>query len=108
MTITEFLLARITEDEDELKTARIGGSPEWWEPAQWCRERAEAECAAKRAIVEMCPEVSLAHKGIEIEMGHGEPDPDLGEQILRTLAATYADHPDYQPEWKLDTPSEAG
>ena len=158
MTITEFLLARISEDEavalkaseqigqrwcgggGELRTlahgdpratepcwlqvAKMGseygphGRPAEWETGWWPRvdafthmarhdpARVLAECAAKRAIIELCPEVSLADRSIEIEMGHPEPDPDLGEQTLRTLAAIYADHPDYQTEW--DTPSEAG
>ena len=108
MTITEFLLARITEDETNIEGDWAAGDGGLHIISTAMHSRMQAECAAKRAIIEMCPEVSLAHKGIEVEMGHGEPDPDLGEQILRTLAATYADHPDYQPEWKLDTPSGAG
>lgn len=49
--------------------------------------RVLAECEAKRRIVEwMSDEVEYVV---------------FGDDVLRALATVYADHPDYQPEWKL-------
>lgn len=48
--------------------------------------RVLAECEAKRRMVEMIP---------------GMPaDWDDRDYLLRLLALPYADHPDYDPEWK--------
>lgn len=88
-TIKDFLLARIAEDEaaaDVLPGETLG-----------CMEcgfvdgrRILAEIAAKRAIIG--PPVSEDLKA----WGHGVgASPDT----LRTLAAIYSDHPDYQKEW---------
>ena len=145
MTITEFLLARISEDEavalkaseqigqrwcgggGELRTlahgdpratepcwlqvAKMGseygphGRPAEWETGWWPRvdafahmarhdpARVLAECAAKRAIVEQAERT---------DSGWWESN------YIAILAAVYADHPDYQPDYQLDTPSEAG
>jgi hypothetical protein len=66
-------------------------------------DRALAECAAKRAIIE------LAQKATEVEKefddyewrgaGPEQVDPWTGDAILFALAAVYKDHPDYQQEW---------
>lgn len=95
MTITEFLEARIAEDEALAQTIQERG--EWrgiqvnaatetavhverWHPA-----RVLAECAAKRAILEVCDD--------------GGPWPSDIDRIHSALAAVYADHPDYRDEW---------
>ena len=102
MTITEFLLARIAEDSRLASEAKWAMQGAWFPSAddavdalvQACSpDRALAECAAKRAIIEQAE----------------RSDSGWWESIyVAILAAVYADHPDYQPEWKLDTPSEAG
>lgn len=83
-TLTEFLLARITEDEEAARASiptggRRAGKTFW--------QRRVVECVAKRRIVE-----------------HVEPDPLAlspgDEYVLRLLAQVYADHPDYDPTWK--------
>lgn len=51
------------------------------------KDRLLAECEAKRQLVEDCRD-SLRH----------EP---LAERALWYLALPYADHPDYRQEWKL-------
>ena len=93
MTITEFLLARIAEDERHarklaetdrrpvLALAITANHP----------QRVLAECEAKRRIVERA--------GFLID----EPDGlgNLCEGILTDLAAIYADHPDYREEWRV-------
>lgn len=92
VSLTEFLLARIAEDEavaesmtffnplsgPPLLTARISRH----NPA-----RVLSECEAKRRIVE----VALP----------GETDDPRTERgrILRIMAAVYADHPEYREEW---------
>lgn len=61
--------------------------------------RVLAECAAKRAIVELCARHLYGELGVpKIKdsewMRWGDP-------ILFALAAVYADHPDYQQEWRI-------
>lgn len=127
MTITEFLLARITEDEQQAEACRELG----WVPAKKYGltaigySRTLAECAAKRAIIkqhEQWPvlverkpsELEIANQGLESityrmtsEMAwlttkeyirrFGSEPPTA--PMLLTLAAVYKDHPDYQEEW---------
>jgi len=94
MNITEFLLARISEDEAE---------------AQYLSYRARflAECAAKRVIIAQAEEAT-ADRGMVISEWCGSDAEraeswasDPGELILKALAAVYKDHPDYQREWTL-------
>lgn len=86
--LTDFLLARITEDEAELRDARIEDMPEWWAPTAWSRERGLAECEAKRRIVAMHGELCF-----------GNGDRGAGDEVLEHLAQVYSDHPDYDPTW---------
>jgi hypothetical protein len=103
MTITEFLLARIGEDEREANVCLA--SPEHT-TRRWTRVL--AECAAKRALVDLAVTVQEIMEG-EWGCGHrvtvdnaDEWDRDFeGWEILQTLAAVYKDHPDYQPDWAL-------
>ena len=100
MTLTEFLLARIAEDEREA-TACLdqymrgdGGTK-----SRWVRQL--AECEAKRRIVER-------HRGFGFDE-EWAPEGYCGEcegtlsspcATLRLLALPYADHPDYREEWR--------
>ena len=130
MTIAEFLLARIAEDEerevrkyrhrdDLLWGCRVsthsfdpqyvtitppsGGCPvkmteaefreRYTEPAP--DERVLAECKAKRAIIRQASEVeALAAMGV-----YSEYSPYGLRYAMCALAAVYADHSDYDPEW---------
>ncbi len=108
MTITEFLLARIAEDEDDIHQ----------------HQRVLAECKAKRRIIEL-------HKSwpvlVETEPTF-ETDDSLDSHVMRVsrqmawltereyvarfgteppttpmllaLVQPYADHPDFDPEWR--------
>jgi len=97
MTITEFLLARIAEDEHE---ARKAGSFTPWDRT-FDRDnygqllvqpsRVLAECEAKRQIVVRCSEMQLASQAIAVH---------LASRTLADLALPYADHPDYREEWR--------
>jgi hypothetical protein len=109
--LTEFLLARIADDEALARASHphakwwVDGPAEksgmWWvydagakfkrrEDAQFVAHhdpaRVLAECAAKRHIVEWASD--------EVEWVV------YGDDMLRALAAVYADHPDYRDEWK--------
>lgn len=114
LSLTEFLLARIAEDEatarawpDDTDGVAPDGRP-WrdptghfiWQP----KARALAECEAKRRIVERCAlilEAFSAQNG-----GPGRPlwhdvnrrERSHADATLAALALPYADHPDYQED----------
>ena len=105
MTITDFLLARVAEDEDAASKA---GSFTPWERTfdrdnYGCLlvqpSRVLAECAAKREIVERC----FGVMGREYPASHLDEDGwvQLMWQTMYDLAEVYADHPDYREEWRL-------
>jgi hypothetical protein len=103
LTITEFLLARIADDEEAAGADPgceclgvqfgIGHGPV-------CPERVLAECEAKRRIVEEHPDYG----------GYGESCARCAESsidlapwpcpTLRALASVWSDHPDYREEWR--------
>lgn len=65
--------------------------------------RVLAEVAAKRRILdEIVPAMDGMDDRIDGEWGVGAMDPSEYESIglLRLLARSYADHPDYREEWK--------
>jgi hypothetical protein len=93
MNVTEFLRARIDDDEE----LACRGAPRV-EPSN----RLLAECAAKRRIVERWNELD----GNDPEWGRMD-DQTAGqraewEDTLCALASVYADHPDYNPAWSID------
>jgi len=126
MTLTEFLLARINEDED---AARAVNGARWNSQVTLLStdlyghvirqhpDRILAECDAKRKILEL--HASDEHECVEMHRGVYSADwpegtyakageawahPSLELHIgpcptLLHLAAVYADHPDYNPEW---------
>lgn len=96
MTLTEFLLARIAEDE----AATVGHLDNYV-------QRARAECEAKRRIVDA--HLAQRAKGKELAEDLGATGAVLAmagiwmaatELSCLHLAAVYADHPDYREEWK--------
>lgn len=123
MTITEFLEARITEDEQrEARKSRLmveridvyEMGPEYVDvrdkhgarerrltlrefEEKYCEpapdQRALAECAAKRAIA------GLHKVGADKCDEHNAMFESIPCPTIRALAAVYADHPDYQQEW---------
>lgn len=100
MTITEFLLARIADDEAEATAAhwaRCGSMG--WDDSTPCDcglpERTLAECEAKRRIVADRVRIDRSANEDEWSMGYS----DANHDALRALAAVYADHPDYNPAW---------
>ena len=114
MTLTEFLLARIAEDEDIARNSMA--SMRW-------STRVLAECEAKRKIIAAAfalastidSEWGCCHEGDAIRTGIVEPvfdddaaqplpdyciGPGVAGRFLRPLAHVYAEHPDYREEWK--------
>jgi len=103
MTLAEFLLARIAEDrivaaESQRDPWRVGhkASCDWpGDMPGYCScdatARALAECEAKRRIVEL-------YGGDVPDEWRGVPSRPM--QALASLAAVYADHPDYDEAWR--------
>jgi hypothetical protein len=100
VTLGDFLLARIAEDEAEadamMRQYRQGGDVS---SRRW--RRVLAECAAKRAIVAR----AARFVGSEPPPRPWGDDPDAADSlawpILLELAAVYAEHPDYDQAWRL-------
>lgn len=92
LTLTDFLLARIAEDEErESSWERVDRRLRLADNrAHWSRKRRLAECEAKRRIVGRCSAVDYAM-----------PSTHLAHGILAELALAYADHPDFREEWRL-------
>lgn len=129
VTLTDFLLARIAEDEkaarDRSRTAVMpdgnltergltSRSRRTWQiysevDNEWRASDARdvarvlAECEAKRRIIEMHPQTRQygeCHTLSEAEPRIVDLGLDLPAELL-VLASVYADHPDYRQEWRL-------
>ena len=91
MNLTKFLLARITEDEERWAFA---GAPDGGDAQDALAERMLVECQTKRRIVQPWA------------FGRTEYDWSVGAyaeahvEVLRMLAFTYAQHPDYDEAWR--------
>jgi hypothetical protein len=115
MIITEFVLARIAEDEAAAQAA-LGQAPssglrdfdeghDAGLAARWSPARVLAECTAKRTIVEAFEELgqflTRASDGGTEDTAAGVRDMFAGLMIaVQAHAGAYADHPDYRPEWR--------
>jgi hypothetical protein len=108
MTITEFLEARIAEDEAQAHNVLVFRmNPRTNMPGnQAIPARVRAECAAKRAILgihkdregdcEQCSDYGW-FAVLDGPMDHEEfPCP-----TIRAITTIYKDHPDYRQEWAL-------
>ena len=100
MNITEFLEARIAEDEQRAN---------YYGPLAMGTTRVLAECAAKRAIIAehaidldmRDPYCDTCAEWWKCEVGEGPPMVKYPCPTIRALTAVYKDHPDYQQEWAL-------
>lgn len=123
--LTDFLLARIAEDEAAARDALEQGSapePEPWLAVGWPRsehpgpvvlvgpERFLAECEAKRRIVEAHPagrESRLLGTVCDTCAAWDEADYEGPGEVawpcptLRLLATVYADHPAFREDWRI-------
>lgn len=104
MTLTEFLLARIAEDEAE--GLRVVSGEDWGFDVTADRRfeaygdrvetgvgRVLAECEAKRRIVE-----AFSNDGVW--RGHRAAERSQEVTVLTALASVYSDHPDYDEAWR--------
>ena len=108
VNITEFLEARIAEDEAGAINRVVLRAEDRRSLTMDEAERVHAECAAKRVIVEL--HGPLEDRGGQSGVDHGflwcgscgtlddAPVPFPCE-TLEALAAVYKDHPDYRQEW---------
>lgn len=109
MTITEFILARVAEDEARARNPDVAYQPhlgacsydliEFGNDECVCQlpARVLAECEAKRRMVEWAAPVlenwPNAPKGWRYIS-------DDGMDVLKILASPYSDHLDYRQEWR--------
>lgn len=91
--LVEFVLARITEDEDE-----DDACPCCDDGPDTISGRVRLEAESKRRIVEWAAPVLRNWPGAPEGFRYVSDD---GRDLLRILAAVYADHPDYRPGWSL-------
>lgn len=115
MTLVEFLLARIVEDEERARRAASVEGADFMLAAlpldvfdglrPGFPNRVLAECAAKRRIVALHEHDLSGTYGSIPGCWCCDDDRDYGLipagwcETLRALAVVYADHPDYRPEW---------
>lgn len=128
MTLTEFLTARIAEDEDAARKSAADLDPVWGHYgsdgptgtlalaisegadeehgthfARWLPARVLAECEAKRRIVEAhLEQVDM----VPVSEGFGSVQYEIPgrryiPEVLRLLALPYSDHPDYDEAWRV-------
>lgn len=102
MTITEFLLARVAEDEAAAEAANkpgvvssVSGGIFGSHTIRHGPARVLAECEAKRRIVEQW--AATAADDAEVYPGLQSQ----AQGTLEALAAVYAGHPGYRQEWAL-------
>ena len=100
MNITDFLLARIEEDEadaqaDAMEMGRSSVSIQFdcAMQARFTPTRVLAECAVKREIIRWWVDGLIGYVRVN--------DGELTNPLL-PLAAIYKHHPDYDPAWSPD------
>jgi hypothetical protein len=112
MNITDFLLARIAEDERRASSGWSSLRDTRWESDNYGRNfltpsAVLAECAAKRGIIDQHEEGAGWYKGYCVtcadwdaaQLGEGPPGISFPCSTVGAVAAVYADHPDYRQEW---------
>lgn len=95
-SLAEFLLARIAEDEASIDGDWAGGDGGLHIISTPMRDRMMAECEAKRLLV------ARYVIACESDQSSGTFATVWTERhaVLAFLAMPYADHPDYDEEWK--------
>lgn len=99
MTLTDFLLARIEEDyakaRDDGADAMTGWQWKHLSKAEYARAQNGGIAAAKRLAAECEARLRLV-EGAEDEMGLTTAE----GWLFPFLALPYADHEDYNPDWR--------
>lgn len=102
MNITEFLEARITEDEVEAREFQHYEDDVWETAGWWNPTRVLAECAAKRALLESYENVAKAAAGKQPNVETALTIEGMREGTRMALVALtfpYKDHQDWQADW---------
>jgi hypothetical protein len=120
MTISDFILARVTEEEDLAHAALDGREPDdrWDSPSdgehfnRWNPWRVQSACLVRRQIVrahaDAGPQV-VRVPGATLELRGAVCSTCRDEQgqpaawpcyTMRVLASEWADHPDYRHDWR--------
>lgn len=120
MLISDFILARVAEEEDAAHAALDGRSPgDRWESQtdaehfqHWNPWRVQSACLVRRLIVRAHRNTGPAVRTLPDGTPHrtpptcqtcrdavGEPAP-WPCYTLRVLASEWSDHPDYRDEWQ--------
>ena len=105
MTLTDFLFARIAEDEAGAR-AVVGDRNAWdtpeWDASRWSPWRVLDECEAKRRIVDEHAFMA-AHESRDFGFSNGNCLTCRVQGPCATLlhlATVYADHSDYDEAWR--------
>lgn len=110
MDIVDFLEARIAEQESAIREGSFTlGVPDDHETGNndtsSLGERMLEECALKRAIIASWREAADA-EGIK-DPGEAQGTISIARRAMLTiLAGSYREHPDYDPAWSPDLPTE--
>ena len=115
MTLDEFLLARITEEDADVRVEvevhrEAGFTDEQIDGhgyvGDWGPARVLAECDARRQLIHewqtfgnVAQVTPRDERGLHVQLSAVGITQGL-ERALRHMALPYADHPDYQPDWK--------
>jgi len=100
LTLTEFLTARIDEDEEAARdSSTLYGQGSSLYINRHNPTHVLAECEAKRGIVKYAVECEDEWSK-RLGDRHGRAEHDASQWAVSLLAAVYADHPDYDPEWR--------
>ncbi|SKC68855.1 DUF6221 family protein [Krasilnikoviella flava] len=112
MTLTEFLIARLDEDEAAATAAELrphpdtGDAPQANEFAQASPpDRLLAEVESKRLLIWLAYEATGLDMDKDLDRAIDAREDSgiefVGERMLRALALPYADHADYREAWRL-------
>jgi hypothetical protein len=97
--LVRFLLARVDDDDCVLKRmARLQSRAPHTSTATGVQsvERLRAECVAKRRIIGSVQQLLVLR-----DQPSERPIREAAVQVLRALAAPYADHSGFRAEWRL-------
>jgi len=102
--LSDFLLARIAEDEAAARAALATPLDSFPPAGSWDPVRVLAECDARRQLIDLAYEATGLDQTVDLERRvNARSDSGvryLGDRILGALALPYAGHPDYQQEWR--------
>jgi Family of unknown function (DUF6221) len=103
-TLIEFLLARVDDDEAELRSESRRRSRSGTEGStalsltdedDAAAAQRRAECTARREMVGILQRMMVLH-----DLPAERPQRDSAAQLLKLMAVPYMTHPSYREEWR--------